>query len=60
MNKFFKWFSFAVCVAAVPLIVLLAFAGEWLDIITWVFLGIANYLNYKNVHMMEEGYDSRN
>lgn len=60
MNKFFKWFSFVVCVVAVPFIVLLAFAGEWLDIITWVFLGIASYFNCQTADMMEEDYDSRN
>lgn len=60
MNKFFKWFSLVMCLMAIPFIVLLASAGEWLSIITWVFLGITGYFNYMTLDMMENEDDARN
>lgn len=60
MNKFFKWFSLITCLMAIPFIVLLAYAGEWLSIVTWIFLGIASYFNYMTVTMMEDEDDASN
>lgn len=54
MNTFFKWFSLIGCLVAVPFIILLAYAGEWLDIITWTFLGIACFFNYQTAVATEE------
>jgi len=58
MNTFFKWFSLIACLMAIPFIVLLAYAGEWLDIITWTFLGIACFFNYQTAVMTEKQNDS--
>lgn len=46
MNKFFKWFWLITSLIAIQFIVLLAYVGDWLGIVTWVFLMIASYVSY--------------
>lgn len=60
MNTFFKWFSLVTCVLSVPFIILLVYVGEWLDIITWAFLGVTCYFNYQTAVAIEEQIDHRN
>lgn len=49
MNTFFKWFSIMTIIMAVPFTALLVYEQHWLSALTWVFLGISGWFNYKSV-----------
>lgn len=53
MDKFFKWFSLVTTIVAPVFMVLLAYSGQWLDVITWFFIGTAGFFNYRSAEIIE-------
>lgn len=58
MDRIFKWVSLLGVVISPLAMILLAYSSEWLQALTWAFLGCGHYLNYQ-YFVMEEKNDSR-
>ena len=54
-RKIGKWANIAIMPLSVIFVVLLLYTGNWLEAVTWFFIGITAYFNHLTFKLMD-GY----
>lgn len=59
-RKIGRWANIAIMPLSVIFVVLLLYSGNWLEAVTWFFIGITSYFNHLTFKLMDSTNDSRN